>query len=76
MDEAGRTIQRLRRRLTRLLDALAAEEVTVTVGPRGLIFRGDGIESGQALLLTQDIESLYRAHPVSVRTMLKARRDG
>jgi len=74
MDQSRHTIQGLHRKLTKLLDALAAEEVTVTVGRGGLIFRGDGIESGRALVLMQDTESLYRVHPVSMRTMLKARR--
>src|SRR5881409_3502330 len=32
-------------------------------GAGGLLFRGDGIESGPALLLMEDIKSLYQAHP-------------
>jgi REP element-mobilizing transposase RayT len=32
------------------------------------IFRGDGIERGRALLLMQDIESPYRAHPALARS--------
>jgi len=74
MDERRRTIRALHRRLTRLLDALEAEGVTTRAGAGGLLFRGDGIESGPALLLMEDIKSLYQAHPSSVRTMLKARR--
>ena len=73
MDGRQRSLQKVHRSLTRLLEALAAQEVTVTVGPGGLMFRGDGVESGQALLLIKDIESLYEAHPVWVRTMVKAR---